>query len=394
MDKPDNNNYTLLYVGASKKQISKLQDSESINVIHAANAVKAYNELKENDSIDAVICERIIKGSSGISFYSYLKHTGVHHNTPFIIVTKEFEPRVRDIVIKEGIDDLYKMPISIEYLKIRLKFLIRYKRHYAKKFGELLIPESNVKYSIPLEKRVFDVLISSLALLFLSPLFLVVSMLIWIESGFKGNVYYASQRVGTGYQIFDFYKFRSMKLNADKMLKELAKINNQYGVQVIDDECAECKRLGRNCSPILKFDDKEICENLYNKQQKAKKESSFVKIKDDPRVTKVGKFIRNTSMDELPQLINVLKGDMSIVGNRPLPLYEAALLTTDQWGMRFQGPSGITGLWQVELRGKKGGLSLDERKSLDNDYAKNYSFWGDMKLILRTIPALFQEENV
>jgi lipopolysaccharide/colanic/teichoic acid biosynthesis glycosyltransferase len=108
----------------------------------------------------------------------------------------------------------------------------------------------------------------------------------------------------------------------------------------------------------------------------------------------VGKFIRNTSIDELPQLFNVLKGDMSIVGNRPLPLYEAELLTSDDWSARFMGPAGITGLWQVELRSKKGEMSEEERKSLDNEYSKNYSFWGDIKLIFRTIPALLQKESV
>ena len=85
---------------------------------------------------------------------------------------------------------------------------------------------------------------------------------------------------------------------------------------------------------------------------------------------------------------------MSIVGNRPLPLYEAELLTSDDWSARFMGPAGITGLWQVELRSKKGDMSEEERKSLDNEYSKNYSFWGDIKLIFRTIPAMFQKDNV
>jgi len=124
-----------------------------------------------------------------------------------------------------------------------------------------------------------------------------------------------------------------------------------------------------------------------------------VKISNDPRVTRVGKFIRNTSIDELPQLINVIKGDMSIVGNRPLPVYEAELLTEDILSKRFLAPAGITGLWQVELRGKGGIMSEAERMNLDNEYAEhfignNYSFWFDMKLILRTIPALLQKESV
>jgi lipopolysaccharide/colanic/teichoic acid biosynthesis glycosyltransferase len=111
-------------------------------------------------------------------------------------------------------------------------------------------------------------------------------------------------------------------------------------------------------------------------------------------VTKVGKFIRNTSIDELPQLINVLKGDMSIVGNRPLPVYEAELITAGDLSKGFSA-SGITGLWQVELRGKGGKMSENERMRLDNEYADqftgdNYSFWYDIKLILRTIPALLK----
>jgi lipopolysaccharide/colanic/teichoic acid biosynthesis glycosyltransferase len=89
----------------------------------------------------------------------------------------------------------------------------------------------------------------------------------------------------------------------------------------------------------------------HSKQEAAKNNSTFVKSLMTP-VTKVGKFIRNTSIDELPQLINVLKGDMSIVGNRPLPVYEAELITGDEISKRFLAPPGITGLWQVELRGK------------------------------------------
>ena len=120
---------------------------------------------------------------------------------------------------------------------------------------------------------------------------------------------------------------------------------------------------------------------------------AFIKIKDDPRVTKAGSLMRNTSIDELPQLINVLKGDMSIVGNRPLPLYEAEKLTTDKYVLRFLAPAGLTGLWQVEKRGKAE-MSEEERLMLDNAYAENYSLLGDIKLLFKTIPALFQKEKV
>ena len=110
-------------------------------------------------------------------------------------------------------------------------------------------------------------------------------------------------------------------------------------------------------------------------------------------MTKVGKFIRKTSIDELPQLWNVLLGDMSIVGNRPLPLYEAEKLTTDKYALRFIAPAGITGLWQVEKRGKSK-MSEKERLMLDNIYAKKNSFFSDIMLIVRTLPAIFQKADV
>jgi lipopolysaccharide/colanic/teichoic acid biosynthesis glycosyltransferase len=116
-------------------------------------------------------------------------------------------------------------------------------------------------------------------------------------------------------------------------------------------------------------------------------------IKNDPRITRIGGFLRSSSLDELPQLFNILMGDMSLVGNRPLPLYEAEMLTSNEWSMRFLGPAGLTGLWQISKRGKED-MSERERKKLDNFYAQNYSFWLDLKILLGTFPALFQKEKV
>lgn len=118
--------------------------------------------------------------------------------------------------------------------------------------------------------------------------------------------------------------------------------------------------------------------------------AAFFKIQNDPRITRFGKFLRNTSLDEIPQLINVLKGDMSLVGNRPLPLYEAEKLTKDQIAWRFLAPAGITGLWQVTKRGRSE-MSEDERIQLDMQYAMNNSFLYDIKILLSTIPALLQK---
>ena len=145
---------------------------------------------------------------------------------------------------------------------------------------------------------------------------------------------------------------------------------------------------------LLISDDFIIPEKDFFRQKAQSKESPFVKIENDPRVTRIGRFIRKYSIDELPQLFNVLKGDMSIVGNRPLPLYEAELLTSDAYIDRFMAPSGLTGLWQVEKRGGAGKMSAEERKQLDIKYAQEFCFRLDMKILLKTFTAFVQKENV
>ena len=238
-----------------------------------------------------------------------------------------------------------------------------------------------------------------MALLLLSPFLLIIYILIKLES--KGPVFYYSLRVGTGYTIFKFYKFRSMYVDADKRLKDLKHLN-QYNTEKKDDKttatgdeilCDECRAAGVSCRFPIYADKVHWCEKQYMGHKKQKQALPSLSWKDDPRITKIGKFIRNTSIDELPQLWNVFIGDMSIVGNRPLPLYEAEKLTTDKYALRFVAPAGITGLWQVEKRGK-GEMSEEERLMLDNVYAENHSFKNDIKLILKTIPALFQKESV
>ncbi|MDD4002413.1 MAG: sugar transferase, partial [Bacteroidales bacterium] len=149
-----------------------------------------------------------------------------------------------------------------------------------------------------------------------------------------------------------------------------------------------------NDSDLLFGDDYSVVANDFAIFQKNTKKNSFKKLENDPRITKSGRFIRKYSIDELPQLFNILKGDMSIVGNRPLPLYEAELLTNDDYIDRFLAPAGLTGLWQVEKRGDSGKLSAEERKKLDVKYAKEFNFWLDIKIIFKTFTAFIQKGNV
>lgn len=254
-------------------------------------------------------------------------------------------------------------------------------------------------FKLPLGILVFDILFSLGALLVLSPLMIGVALAIRLES--RGPIIYKSKRVGSNYKVFDFLKFRSMYADADRRIKELSKYN-QYAAADAGKTAAETEKIGIDSSNIenadlsnmLIGDDYIIEEDKYLNSIVEEQKNAFVKFENDPRITRVGRFIRKYSIDELPQLFNVLRGDMSIVGNRPLPLYEAELLTNDEDALRFMAPAGLTGLWQVEKRGENGRLSAEERKQLDIKYARTYSLWLNIKIIFKTFTAFVQKGDV
>ncbi len=283
----------------------------------------------------------------------YLRHI------PFILLTSEGGAN-KSTSPKHlpGVDALISTDLSAAEIEEEIKIIKKLKKFSVRNREEihpekdLGLPSNKNKFSNFI-KRSIDITAALILLCLLLPLMLLIAIIIKLES--RGPVIYAANRSGSDYRIFKFLKFRSMYQDADKQLSTLSN-NNQYG----------------------KFTGKGAV---------------FFKISDDPRITKFGKFLRNTSLDELPQLINVLKGDMSIVGNRPLPLYEAKTLTTDRYAERFNAPAGITGLWQVTKRGQKE-MSAEERIALDIHYARHHSFLYDMKIILSTPKALSQKDDV
>ncbi|HLP93110.1 MAG TPA: sugar transferase [Saprospiraceae bacterium] len=252
-----------------------------------------------------------------------------------------------------GVDDCYTVPVDWKQVERRIEFLNQYKP----RFLQLAYPEQadHFRLKIPFSKRLLDIIGASAGILLTMWIWAPVMLAIWLET--RGPVIYTSRRVGYGYQVFAFLKFRSMFNRAEDRLQELEHLN-QYQAPYLHQK------------PI------------------------FVKIANDPRVTRVGRFIRKYSIDELPQLINVLRGDMSLVGNRPLPVYEAEALTKDAWSARFLAPAGITGLWQVSKRGKPE-MTVEERIHLDIAYAKTpYSIWKDLGILLKTFGAFIQQEDV
>ena len=329
-------------------------------------------------------------------------------NVYIILMTDTMTEEERNTYLKCGINDTIHFEASVTDLNKKIQFISD--REYIL-FSSEAPWRGILKFKIPVWKRLFDIVVASLAIIILSPIFIITAIAIKMES--KGPVLFKSKRVGTNYAIFDFLKFRSMYADAEHQLKELSKEHNQYKEQESEEpkstitaplgDQAEMDMMNMGMESEMMISDEEImlvgddfvvAESDFAKKKEEEINNAFVKIEDDPRVTKVGKFIRKFSIDELPQLFNILKGDMSIVGNRPLPLYEAEKLTADSSIDRFMAPAGLTGLWQVEERGRGGTMSAEERKQLDITYGQTYSFLLDMKIILRTFTAFKQKGNV
>ena len=343
--------------------------------------------------------------SEDITSITYLKKKC--HGLYVILLTDLLSNEERLTYQKCGINDTLNKDSSVTEINKKIQFITSRENIL---FDDKASSKNILHFKIPIWKRTFDIVFSLIALIILSPVFIITAIAIKLES--NGPVLFKSKRVGTNYTVFDFLKFRSMFMDSDKRLKELSKTQNQYSDKIeepvvpvghfnanVDDNTAIGDDLGAEMlisdeEVMLVGDDFVVSETSFNKQKNEDINNAFVKIENDPRITKVGHFIRKYSIDELPQLVNILKGDMSVVGNRPLPLYEAEKLTSDDSIDRFMAPAGLTGLWQVEKRGDSGKLSADERKQLDITYGQTYNFILDMKIIFKTLTAFIQKDDV
>ncbi len=194
-------------------------------------------------------------------------------------------------------------------------------------------------------KRIFDILASLIALVVLFPLMLLIALVIFIDDP-HGSPFFVQERVGKNGSVFKFYKFRSMVVNAEKLRDSLDELNEKDG-------------------PVFK-------------------------IKNDPRVTRIGRLIRRTSLDELPQLLNILKGDMSIVGPRPA-LPDEVSQYSEYSSQRLLVTPGLTCLWQASTN--RDSIGFDEWVSLDIKYITEQCFRLDIKLILKTIRVIFTAQG-
>ncbi len=388
---------TVLFLTTTTQAASEFQQTylRELDLLVATNPAQALAMCEQQPNAFAAILNTADPGSPlGLRLMRMLRQE-YKVKQPILWLTQDvIAPGLRSLMLEIGGSDVFVQDTSHDYLLTRLDFLVRPRSIPA------TMAASRNGLQMPRSKRLMDIVVAGGALVVLSPLFLLIGALIKLES--RGPIFYYSYRVGAGYQVFKFWKLRSMRSDADKLLDKMKGLN-QYQVGMAEPEsataahelCAACAAAGTRClQQLIDERGQVICEVQHRRLRKASEAPAFLKIVNDPRVTRIGRFLRNTSIDELPQLFNVLRGDMSLVGNRPLPLYEAEKLLTDEHSQRFIAPAGITGLWQVSKRGKGGDMSEDERKALDNEYARNFSLRKDIEIILRTIPALFQKENV
>lgn len=201
------------------------------------------------------------------------------------------------------------------------------------------VPAARLSRMARVSKRAFDLALTSLALILLLPMFIVIP--VWIKLDSRGPVFFKQRRMGRAQKPFDIIKFRTMRVGAEEQRSHLLEHNESSG-------------------PLFK-------------------------IRDDPRVTRVGRLLRKLSLDELPQLLNVLRGEMSLVGPRPFVVHEDDLIRG--WARRrLDLTPGITGLWQVLGRND---IEFEEMVRLDYLYVNSWSLWWDVKLLLRTAPIVF-----
>ena len=381
----------LVYIGRYERTIehfSKQVKESFYHVLTYAKATKIIDKIREKYDIIILFEQTDIQKDILDIEYLRKKYPGIYMVLVMDSLTKEESLQY----LKAGINNTIPFEAPQEAIESLINFQ---KRRKQQKIKDIQKKGENIQtFKLPVWKRCFDIVSSGFALIILSPLLIITAIAIRMES--KGAVIYKSKRVGSNYQIFDFLKFRSMYTNADKHLKDYNSLN-QYQTDSIEEDIIweETPDFEENENEIVLIsDDFVISEEAYINKKTQEQKNAFVKLENDPRITRIGRIIRKYSIDELPQLINILKGDMSVVGNRPLPLYEAELLTSDEYIDRFMAPAGLTGLWQVEKRGNSGKMSADERKQLDIKYAHTFSFWLDMKIIIKTFTAFVQKEDV
>ncbi|MVM34765.1 sugar transferase [Spirosoma sp. HMF4905] len=363
------------------------------SIVRFRDEKDAEKWLTDSQKVDLIISDK----NSGPAMVSMVRNKSDYQLVPFLITCRFGETHLLKTTLVSGVTDILVINEENYKLQSKIDYYLGLNSQVQTFSPTESIPSIH-HFKLPWWKRFIDISVSLTILILLSPVMLLVSLLIFLDS--KGPIIYRSKRAGANFHVFDMYKFRTMSVEADQLLNQLSS-QNIYAQTKPNGEasngamklCSTCREQGLTCQRLLIDHNRSICEKLYLEETEGS--AKFMKFRNDPRITRLGTFLRNSSIDELPQLVNILLGDMSLVGNRPLPLYEAEKLTSDEFAKRFAGPAGLTGLWQVKKRAKgQGPMSDRERTLLDIEYTNNFSFKTDLQIIWRTFFSLWQKENV
>ncbi|MVM37357.1 sugar transferase [Spirosoma sp. HMF3257] len=363
------------------------------SIVRFRDEKDAEKWLTDSQKVDLIISDK----TSGPAMATMVRNKPDYQLVPFLITCRFGETHLLKTTLVSGVTDILVINEENYKLQSKIDYYLRLNSQVQNFQAAGPLPTVH-PFKLPLWKRFIDISVSLTILILLSPVMLLVSLLIFLDS--RGPIIYKSKRAGANFHVFDMYKFRTMSVEADQMLGQLSSQNiyvqtkpeREVGNGIMK-LCSSCREQGLSCQRLLIDHNRSICEKLYLEETEGS--AKFMKFRNDPRITRFGTFLRNSSIDELPQLVNILLGDMSLVGNRPLPLYEAEKLTSDEFSKRFAGPAGLTGLWQVKKRAKgQGTMSDRERTLLDIEYSNNFSFKTDLQIIWRTFFSLWQKENV
>ncbi len=343
-----------------------------------AEAEQTIRELKERPDlgyrvIGIIATEEHREKAENFSVSSVSSAAKNFNNVPVVGTIDDLPDLIRDLEIQEVVITDDKIP-SEKFFEAMMQVGRRQKVEFrfAPNLFNVLPQKTSVEqigvlpmvrlFREPLSdaerlvKRISDIVISVIAIVLTAPVWIAISILIKLDS--RGSVLFRQERVGMDGRIFLCYKFRTMHAGADENLHREAYRKNIEGA-------TEEANAGDERNPV------------------------FGKVKNDPRVTKIGRFLRRTSLDELPQFLNVLRGEMSVVGARPPIPYEVVEYDLKH-RRRLDMKPGITGLWQVSGRNR---LTFEEMVKIDLYYIENWSLWLDLKIILLTLPAILRGDG-
>jgi len=356
----------ILYVHDPRQKRSLIAKARShkLQIIQAMDDSEAVSALQNGAPPCAVVCDLPLQDLDLESFIDSLRSTGNDSGLPVILLAGHWSAEHKVRAQRAGATACLEGPLSIDVIEEELGL----------DFG------SNGRDSVamrirpvPFGKRLFDLAVAGALLFVLSPLILLVALQIKITS--RGPAIVGHKRLGMGYHLFNLYRFRTRPLDSSAGASMPKKLHLSSSNSLFNIHCPDCIRAQQACSPLYVHNGDIICENQLVSRSGGIFETTEAAADAEP--TRLGRFLERTGLAGVPQLVNVLKGDLSLVGIRPLSPDEAAMLSPAEWRVRFLAPAGLVGIWRIAER--------QELAMPDIVYAESRSFKRDLAILGRVL---------